>query len=207
MKKTTFKTPKIVCSCHEYLSATNDSVQRKSLWIVLIINLAFFFIEITTGLFSRSMGLVADSLDMLADALVYGLSLFVVGTTIIKKKRVAKFSGYFQILLAAIGFIEVIKRAIGIEEIPQFQTMIVVSILALLANITSLYILQKTKNREAHIQASVICSSNDIIINAGVILAGICVWLLDSKIPDLVIGTIVFMIVIRGAIRILKLSK
>lgn len=187
--------------------SVDDKKQRSSLWIVLGINLAFFFIEISTGFLSRSMALVADSLDMLADAFVYGLSLFVVGATIAKKKLVAKLSGYFQILLAGMGFTEVIKRAIGMEEIPQFQTMIVVSALALLANATSLYILQRTKNKEAHIQASVICSSNDIIINAGVILAGVCVWLLDSKVPDLAIGTIVFVIVIRGAIRILKLSK
>lgn len=187
--------------------AESDRKQRKSLWIVLGINFAFFVIEILTGFLSRSMGLVADSLDMLADAFVYGLSLLVVGAVVAKKKRVAKFSGYLQLLLAILGFVEVIKRTIGMEEIPQFQTMIIVSILALLANAASLYILQKTKNKEAHIQASVICSSNDVIINAGVILAGIGVWLLNSKIPDLAIGTIVFILVIRGAIRILKLSK
>lgn len=181
--------------------------QKKVLWIVLWSNFLFFVVEITTGILSRSMGLVADSLDMLADAFVYGLSLFVVGAALQKKKRVALISGYFQILLAVLGFIEVIKRFIGIEEIPDFQTMIIVSILALGVNIFCLLLLQKTKSTEAHIQASIIFSANDVIINVGVIVASIIVWISDSGLPDLIIGSIIFAIVIRGALRILKIAK
>lgn len=192
----------------EYIRQGNEEKkQRKALWAVLIINFAFFVIEMITGVISKSMGLVADSLDMLADALVYTLSLFAVGAAIARKKKVALISGYFQILLAVLGFLEVLKRFIGIEEVPHFQTMIIVSILALIANTASLLILQRTKSKDAHIQASLIFSSNDVIINAGVIVAGITVWWLNSNIPDLVIGSIVFAIVIRGAIRILNLAK
>ncbi|MCS2956897.1 cation transporter [Bacteroides salyersiae] len=115
--------------------------------------------------------------------------------------------GYFQIVLAAVGFIEVIRRFTGAEEMPVFQTMIGISVLALIANVICLLLLQRTKSEDAHIQASIIFSSNDVIINAGVILAGFLVWQLDNQIPDLVIGSIVFLIVIRGAIRILKLAK
>ena len=66
---------------------TENSKQRKTLWWVLGINFSFFLIEMTTGWISRSMGLVADSLDMLADSIVYGLSLLVVGTTAARKKK------------------------------------------------------------------------------------------------------------------------
>ena len=187
--------------------AEEDNRQRKVLWIVLAINFGFFLIEMSTGILSKSMGLVADSLDMLADAFVYGLSLFAVGAAVSRKKRVALICGYFQILLAAIGFIEVIRRFIGAEEMPVFQTMISISILALIANVICLLLLQRTKSNDAHIQASIIFSSNDVIINAGVILAGFLVWQLDNQIPDLVIGSIVFAIVVRGALRILKLAK
>ena len=83
---------------------TENSNQRKLLWTVLAINFAFFIIEMTTGLISKSMGLIADSLDMLADSFVYGISLLAVGGTVIKKKRIAKLAGYFQITLAIIGF-------------------------------------------------------------------------------------------------------
>lgn len=183
------------------------SVQSKLLWAVLIINFTFFLIEMTTGLISKSMGLVADSLDMLADSFVYGISLFAVGGTLILKKKIAKLAGYFQITLAIIGFVEVLRRFFGEEELPDFSTMIIVSIFALIANGICLYLLQKSRSKEAHMQASMIFTSNDVIINLGVIAAGLLVNWLDSNKPDLIIGTVVFVLVVQGAIRILKLSK
>ncbi|KXX71837.1 cation diffusion facilitator family transporter [Flammeovirga sp. SJP92] len=192
----------------EEVDFEEESNQKRLLWMVLVINFTFFIIEITTGLISHSMGLVADSLDMLADALVYGISLLAVGKTITKKKRVAVISGYFQIFLALAGFIEVIRRFILNEQMPDFSTMITVSLFALVANGLCLYLLQKSKNKEeAHMQASMIFTSNDVIINGGVILAGLLVYWLESNKPDLIVGTIVFVVVIQGAIRILKLGK
>ena len=150
---------------------------------------------------------MADSLDMLADSLVYALSLLAVGQTLIRKKKVAKLSGYFQMSLALFGLLEVIRRFVGSDGIPIFQNMIIISFLALLANSVSLYLIQKAKSKEAHMQASAIFTSNDIIINLGVILAGGLVYYFESKIPDLVIGSVVFIIVFRGATRILRLAK
>jgi Co/Zn/Cd efflux system component len=184
-----------------------DRKQKKILWTVLFINFGFFIIEMVTGLISRSMGLVADSLDMLADAFMYAISLFAVGKAVGTKKRVAGAIGYFQILLAVSGLFEVARRFIFNESIPDFQFMIGISVLALAANGISLYILEKAKSNEAHIRASMICTSNDVIMNLGVIVGGILVFLLDSAIPDLVVGVVVFGIVIRGALRILKLAK
>ncbi len=181
--------------------------QKKLLWSVLAINFAFFIIEMSTGIISKSIGLIADSLDMLADSFVYGISLFAVGGTLIKKKRIAKLAGYFQITLAIIGFVEVLRRFLGDEKLPDFSTMIIVSIFALIANGICLYILQKSKSKdEAHMKASMIFTSNDVIINIGVIIAGILVNWLNSNKPDLIIGTIVFVLVIQGVFRILKLS-
>jgi Co/Zn/Cd efflux system component len=117
----------------EILTGSNG-VQSKLLWTVLAINLGFILIEITTGLISHSMGLVADSLDMLADASVYGLSLWAVGSTVARKKSVARFSGIIQLVLAGIGIIEVARRFIVVETVPDYRMMIIVSILALIAN-------------------------------------------------------------------------
>ena len=74
----------------EQTTFTENKNQTKLLWTVLAINFLFFLIEMSTGLISKSMGLVADSLDMLADSFVYGLSLFAVGGTLIRKKRLPK---------------------------------------------------------------------------------------------------------------------
>lgn len=181
--------------------------ERKLLWTVLAINFGLFVIEIIAGFLANSMGLVADSLDMLADSIVYGLSLYAVGKLAAVKKRVAKLSGYFQIVLAILGLFEVVRRFLGFEEVPGFQTMISISLLALIGNGVSLFLLQKSKSQEAHIRASMIFTNNDVIVNVGVIFAGIAVYLTNSKYPDLVIGSVVFVLVARGAIRILKLAK
>ena len=192
----------------EQTTFSENKNQTKLLWTVLAINFLFFLIEMSTGLVSKSMGLVADSLDMLADSFVYGLSLFAVGGSLIRKKKIAKIAGYFQLTLAFIGFVEVLRRFLGSEALPNFNTMIIVSIFALIANGICLYLLQKSKSKEdAHMKASMIFTSNDVIINLGVICAGLLVNWLDSNKPDLIIGTIVFALVIQGAFRILKLSK
>lgn len=191
----------------ETIYHSDDAEQRKLLWQVLGINFFFFALEMIAGFIANSMGLVADSLDMLADSLVYALALFAVGSTVLRKKKIAKVSGYFQLGLAILGLIEVLRRFLGFGEVPGFQMMIVISFFALVGNATSLYLLQKPKSQDAHMKASMIFTSNDVIINIGVILAGTLVYFTSSKIPDLIIGICVFVIVGRGAFKILNLSK
>jgi len=199
---------KIATEKTEQIDFEEHSNQKKLLWTVLAINFLFFIIEIISGLISNSMGLVADSLDMLADSFVYGISLLAVGGTLIRKKKIAKLAGYFQIILAVIGFSEILRRFFGEELLPDFSTMIIVSAFALAANGICLYLMQKSKSKdEAHMKASMIFTSNDVIINLGVISAGVLVNWLNSGKPDLIIGTIVFVLVIQGAMRILNLSK
>lgn len=185
----------------------NHRQERRVLWQVLAINFFFFALEILTGFIAGSMGLVGDSLDMLADSIVYALSLFAVGGTVARKKRIARAAGYFQLALAVLGFAEVIRRFVGHGEAPDFQLMIIISLLALVGNAICLYLLQKSKSQEAHMQASMIFTSNDVIVNLGVIVAGVIVYLTASNLPDLIVGTVVFILVGRGAYRILQLSK
>lgn len=186
--------------------AGDEPDQRRILIQVLAINLFFFLLEMLTGLIANSMGLIADSLDMLADSFVYALALFAVGTTISRKNNVARISGYLQLGLAILGFIEVVRRFIGSEPVPSFMTMIIISLLALTGNALCLYILQKSRSREAHMRASMIFTSNDVIVNIGVIIAGILVFLTTSKYPDLIVGLIVFGFVGKGAFKILRLA-
>lgn len=182
-------------------------LERKVLWQVLLINLFFFLLELSTGFLSRSMGLVADSLDMLADSIVYGLALYAVGATLQRKKTVARIAGYFQLILAVLGFVEVIRRFMHFDELPFFGIMIIISVMALIGNTVCLYLLRFSKTREAHMQASMIFTSNDIIANLGVIGASILVYLTHSRYPDLIIGTVVFILVGKGAFRILSLGR
>lgn len=174
---------------------------------VLIINFFFFALEILTGFIAGSMGLVADSLDMLADSIVYGLALVAVGGKESQKKKIAAAAGFFQLSLAVLGFMEVFRRFLGYGETPDFKVMIIISLLALAGNAASLYLLQKSESREVHMKASMIFTSTDVIVNMGVILAGVLVFLTSSNLPDLAVGTIVFILVGFGSYRILQLSR
>ncbi len=187
--------------------ADDHARERRVLWMVFAINMFFFGLELLTGFFAHSMGLVADSLDMMADGIVYGLALFAVGGTVALKKNIARTSGYFQMALAILGFIEVVRRFTGTGEMPLFQVMVIISALALIGNAASLVILQRWKSNDAHIRASLICTSNDVIANAGVIVAGVLVLVTGSGYPDLIVGAIVFALVFEGSWRMLRLAR
>jgi Co/Zn/Cd efflux system component len=186
-------------------STLHAARQKAALLKALYINAFFFVLEIIAGFIAHSMGLIADSLDMLADTLIYSLALFAVGSTFRRKKNIARLSGLLQVILAVLGFYEIIHRFIVKEHNPDFFFMIAISVLALAGNTACLYILRQSDSKEQHMQASMIFTSNDIIANAGVIVAGLLVWAIESAIPDLIIGSIVFILILRGAIAILKL--
>ena len=180
--------------------------ERRLLWLVLWINAGFFLLESLTACISGSTGLFADGLDMLADALVYSMALYASGRSAKASKRVARAAGLLQLFLALLGMAEVLRRFIGAEAAPDYSLMMLVSALALIGNYASLRILQRTRSQAAHIRASQIFTSNDILVNAGVILAGGMVWISAAAWPDLLIGSIVFVLVLRGAINILRIS-
>lgn len=187
-------------------AAVDSTEETKVLKTLLLINGGMFFVEFFLGVFAESMGLVSDSLDMLADASVYMISLYAVGKTIQMKKKSAKVNGYFQIVLGMGVLVESFRRFINGSD-PEPNYMIVVSLLALAANVYCLYLLSAHKEGEAHMKASYICSSTDVMANGGVILAGVLVMLTKSSLPDLIVGVVVACIVLRGAKSILSIAS
>jgi Co/Zn/Cd efflux system component len=153
------------------------------------------------GYVSGSIGLFADSLDMLADAFVYGLSLLVIAGSMLIKSRIAVLSGVIQL-----GLYECVRRTIFGAEIPDYTLMIGISVIAMTGNLLSLGILRKQQSMEPHMRASMIFTSTDVLVNAGVIIAGLLTIVMSSIIPDLCIGCIIFILVFRGAFRIFRLQ-
>ena len=178
--------------------------EARTLWAVLAINAAMFAVEVVAGWLAQSAGLLADSLDMLADAGVYGLALYAVGRPARLKLRAAHTSGWLQLALSVGAFAEVGRRAV-FGSAPEPPAMIGVSLLALAANVTCLLLVQRHRHRGAHMQASYIFSANDVLANLGVIAAGALVAWTGSPVPDLVIGAAIAALVLRGALRILSL--
>jgi cation diffusion facilitator family transporter len=188
------------CGCE--FEATN-AAERKTLVAVLAINALMFVAEFTLGLLADSTGLMADSLDMLADAAVYAISLWAVGRSVTTRGRAALGSGIFQVLLAAGVLIDVIRRFI-VGSDPASGLMMAVGGLALAANVACLALLAKHRRGNVNLRASWIFSTNDVIANVGIILAGGLVWLTGSRFPDLAIGLIVSLFVVWGGTRIIR---
>ncbi len=182
------------------------SVEAKTLKYLLIINFTMFIVEIIIGFYAESTGLIADGLDMLADSFVYGVSLYAVGKSLAVKNKMAYLSGIMQISLGLLCLLEVGRKLYFGSE-PLSDYMITISIIALLANVWCLALIHKHKDGEVHMKASWIFSANDVIVNTGVIVSGVLVYILNSNIPDLVIGGVVSLVVIRGGIIIIKLSS
>lgn len=188
------------CGCEVEIK---DQSQRQVLYWLLGINATMFVIEMGIGLLADSTALIADSLDMLADAVVYGVALYAIGKSLLHKANAARISGFFQMALGVLIIIDIVRRSIYGSE-PVSGLMMAMGAVALVANVICLVIIRKQRNEEVHMRASWIFSANDVIANLGVIFAGVLVFWLDSRWPDLVIGVIVSCAVLRGAKMILE---
>lgn len=181
-----------------------ETAERRTLFTLLAINAAMFVAEGVAGWVVESTGLLADSLDMLADAMVYGLGLYAVGKGASHKLRAAHASGYLQLALALGALFEVGRRFLFGSD-PEPLWMLAVASVALVANVACLVLIARHHEGGAHMKASYIFSANDVIANGGVIAAGALVGVTGSRYPDLVIGAIIGAVVLSGAVRILRL--
>jgi Co/Zn/Cd efflux system component len=189
------------CPCDE-----TEGLERRTLRTLLAVNAAMFLVEALAGWFGDSTGLLADSLDMLTDASVYGVALYAVGRSPRLQSAAATTSGIVQIALGLGVLAEVIRRyAYGSE--PVSLLMMTVGAVALAANVACLTLIAKHRQGGVHMRASWICSTNDVIANLGVILSGGLVLLLGAQWPDLAIGAIIAALVVRGGVRILAEAR
>lgn len=186
-------------------SAASATQESGTLRVLLGINAIMFVVEMTAGVIAQSTGLIADSLDMFADAAVYGLALYAVGHGAKMQMRAAHLAGVLQLILALGVLIEVGRRFVFGSE-PESLMMMAIAFVALIANTGCLLMISKHREGGAHMKASWIFSANDVVINLGVIAAGALVAWTGSSYPDLIIGTIVGLIVLNGARRILALK-
>lgn len=177
-------------------------LERRTLYVLLGINGAMFVVEAVAGWLGQASGLAADSLDMLADAFVYAIALYAVGRSRSLQAKAAAASGVLQIALGLLVAADVVRRLLFGSE-PVSPLIIGIGLVALAANLTCLALISRHREGGIHMRASWIFSANDVIANIGVIVAGVLVWLLGSRIPDLVIGAAIAVVVIRGGFKIL----
>lgn len=177
--------------------------QSSTLKIVLGINAVMFLVEMTAGLISGSISLVADSLDMLGDAMVYGFSLYVVARSERLKAIAALFKGG---IMAAFGLF-VLGQAIyriAFPQLPMFEAIGTVGLLALAANSACFFLLWRHRADDINMSSVWLCSRNDIVANVSVLFAALGVWLTHSGWPDILVGFALAALFLRSALFVLQ---
>jgi cation diffusion facilitator family transporter len=179
--------------------------QSRTLKIVLVINTFLFCLTAFYGLTADSTGLLSESLDDLGDAITYGLSLYVVYKSDQMKAEVAFIKGCLILLGALFVLSQVVQNVID-SSVPVFEAMGIVGFIALLLNLTCLYLL--TKHREQDINMSSVweCSRNDILNNVSIIVASVIVWATNLGWADVVVGSVLSLLLIKSSFTVLKAS-
>jgi cation diffusion facilitator family transporter len=188
------------CGCSP--AQPESAAQRNTLKIALALNAAMFFVEVGAGIAGNSTGLIADGLDMLADASAYAVALLAIGRSSRFKANAATVSGLILLVLGCAVLVDVVRRAISGEP-PEGLLMVVVAAIALAVNATVLRLLNKYRRDEVHLRATWIFTRADVVANIAVILSGIAVLLTGYRSLDLVVGAGIGLYVIREAIEIL----
>lgn len=165
-----------------------------------------FVAEFAAGWIAQSTGLIADSFDMLADALVYGLSLAAVSRSDLGKAKTARISGVFQATLGTFALAEVARRSLLGSE-PESSYMIVVAAIALVANAVCLRVIARHREEGVHMRASYIFSQNDVLANVAVLASGVLVAVTGAQFWDLVVGAGIGLLVLSGGYRILRAAR
>ena len=177
--------------------------QSTTLKVVLGLNAAMFLVELTAGLVSGSVSLVADSLDMLGDALVYGFSLYVVARGARMKAVAALFKGG---IMAAFGLFVLAQALYKIlsPQVPAFEVIGAIGLLALAVNSVCLALLWRHRSDDINMRSVWLCSRNDIIANVSVLLAAAGVWLTQSGWPDVLVGLALAALFLRSALSVVR---
>ena len=177
--------------------------QSKTLKMVLAINIFLFVVVFTSGLIAQSTGLMSESLDDLGDAITYALSLFVIYKSNQAKARVAQFKGLLILIGALFVLSQVIQHIIH-HTTPIFEIMSAVGVIALLGNLTCLYLLTKHKDQDINMSSVWECSRNDIANNIAVIIASFIVWITHTGWTDILVGLALSIFLLRSSYKVIS---
>lgn len=180
--------------------------QAKTLRIVLALNAMMFVIELVSGLISGSVALLADSLDMLGDALVYGFSLYVLGREAIWKIRAALGKAAVMGLFGTFVLGQLLYK-ITFPQVPLYEAMSAVGALAFGVNGMCFAILWRHRAEDINMRSVWLCSRNDLVANVSVLLAASAVWALQSPWPDIVVGVILCTVFLRSALLVAREAR
>ena len=192
------------CGSDAKFDGVSEDYKRR-LWLVIAINVLMFVVEMSAGRLAQSQALQADALDFLGDALTYGISLAVIGSSIAVRTNEALFKGISLLIVGAWVFGSTVYR-VFYGGVPAAEIMGWVGFLALIANCASVLLLMTYKEGDANVRSVWLCSRNDAIGNIAVLMAALGVWGTASGWPDLIVAGIMASLFLSSSFQIIKQS-
>ncbi|WP_455380252.1 cation transporter [Acidihalobacter prosperus] len=192
------------CDCSQ--TSPRSQTERLIIRQALILNVLMCIIGLFASYYAESSSILADAIDMAADASGYALALLSVGGSDRLRLQAARWIGIVLIILG-IGLIaETIQRWITGSD-PFGPVMMVYSVLSFLVNFYVLRALAKIQEGGAHLKASYICTRADVLANIVVFVAGAIVFLTGIRWVDLLAGIAIAILVFSEAREILESAK
>lgn len=177
--------------------------QRRTLHIVVWLNSLMFVVEFAAGITAHSTAVLADSVDMLGDAIVYGFSLYAIGRGTAWQSRVALLKGFIMAAFGVGVLVEVVHKIVA-GVVPSAEVMSAVGVVALAANSFCLILLSRHRGDDINMRSAWLCSRNDVIANISVLLAAGGVALSGSGWPDILIGLAIAALFVNSAIGVIR---
>ncbi|MDT3683947.1 MAG: cation transporter [Pseudorhodoplanes sp.] len=178
---------------------------KRRLWLVIAINASMFLVEMGAGTLAGSQALQADALDFLGDSLTYGISLAVIGAAL-PVRAWAAFAKGISLTLMGLWVFGSTAYHVLVLGVPRAEVMGVIGILALAANVGSVFLLMRYRDGDANVRSVWLCSRNDAIGNVAVMLAALAVWGTATKWPDLIVAGIMASLFVYSSMQILRQS-
>ena len=181
----------------------HDRLWRRVLWVALLVNAAMFGVEIAAGVVADSAALKADALDFLGDSANYAISLWVAGMALVWRARAAFVMGASLFALALWVSGATVWMAVA-GTLPEAETMGVVGMAALVANVGVAAMLYRYRSGDANRRSVWICSRNDAIGNVAVMGAALGVFGTGTAWPDLIVAGVFALLAASGGWQIMR---
>ena len=195
------------CCSHDHDSPPQpDPKYRRILWIALVVNALMFVVEIIFSQRANSVSLLADSIDFLGDAANYGISLWVLAQSVQMRAKASLLKAASMTLFGIGVLAHALWNAIT-GVIPDAQTMSLIGLLALAANLSVAWLLYAYRNGDSNMRSVWLCTRNDALGNIAVVLAAVGVFGTGTAWPDLIVAVIMAMLALTAAKQIIKQAR
>ena len=190
------------------------ATRRRLIW-ALAANFAFFVVEVTGGLLSGSLALLADAGHMLTDVAALGIAIAASHLAarppdpkrtfgLVRAEVVGAFINGGSLVVIVLFIIWESWKRLGAPVQIDGPLMAVIAALGLLTNLASTLILLGRRNDNLNIRAAFLHMLGDTFGSVGAITAGVVIWTTGWIHIDIIVSLLIGGIILWGSVKLLR---